>query len=122
MTKIAEVTARFCCKTFLAASVLLASAQCLQTASPNGQAIYQSHCAMCHETANTPPFMNHHVLKSMAPENIVSALTSGPMRSQGASLKPAERVAVAEFLTGQRIRQFPPADAKHRVITAADHF
>src|SRR5260370_20212523 len=45
----------------------------------------------------------------MAPENIVSALTSGPMRSQGANLSRAERVAVAEFLTDKRLGAFQPA-------------
>jgi polyvinyl alcohol dehydrogenase (cytochrome) len=52
--------------------------------------------------------MNHFVLKTMAPENIVSALTTGLMRSQGENLTPADRAAVAEFLTGKRLGASPP--------------
>lgn len=82
-----------------------------QATSPNGQALYQSHCAMCHEMANTPPFMNHNILKSMPPETIVGALTFGPMRNQGADLSQAERVAIAESLTGKSMSQLPSTGA-----------
>jgi polyvinyl alcohol dehydrogenase (cytochrome) len=115
---VVKLTLKFCCKILLAASLLLSSAMCAQ----NGQALYQSHCAMCHEMANTAPFMNHHVLKAMAPENIVSSLTSGPMRSQGTNLSQAERVAIAEFLTGKRVGQFPPAGANRCANPAAKDF
>ncbi len=77
---------------------------------------------MCHEKPNTAPFMNRHVLKTMAPENIVRALTSGPMRSQGDILTPAERVSVAEFLTGKRIEQLPPAGVNLCTSQAAKKF
>ncbi len=77
---------------------------------------------MCHEKPNTAPFMNHHVLKAMAPESIVGALTSGTMRSQGAILTPMERLSVAEFLTGKRAGQFPPAGANRCAHQAAKGF
>lgn len=96
-------------KVLLAASLGLPQALSAQAPARDGQKVYQTRCAMCHEMAGTPPFMNHFVLKAMAPENIVSALATGPMRAQGANLSPAERVAVAEFLTGTRIGAFPPA-------------
>ena len=76
---------------------------------PDGQKLYQTRCAMCHEIANTAPFMNQHVMRAMAPENIVNTLTSGPMRDQGADMSQVERVAVAEFLTGKRMGAFSPA-------------
>src|SRR5258708_39796150 len=120
LTKVVKLTARFCHKA-LAVSLLLSSAMCAQK-TPSGQALYQSHCAMCHEKPNHAPFMNRHVLKTMAPENIVRALASGPMRSQGDILAPAERVSVAEFLTGKRIEQLPPAGVNLCTSQAAKKF
>src|SRR5258708_7570710 len=101
--KIAKRTVRFICQPLLAAIALASTALGTQTGPPNGQALYQSRCAMCHEMANTAPFMNRHVLKIMAPETIVSTLTTGMMREQGANLSAVERAAVAEFLTGKKI-------------------
>jgi hypothetical protein len=39
----------------------------------------------------------------MSPSFIVEALTNGTMKAQGAVLSPAQRAALAEFLTGQNI-------------------
>jgi polyvinyl alcohol dehydrogenase (cytochrome) len=86
----------------LAAGVTLSIAGIAQETHTGGEKIYQTRCATCHEMP-APPFMNHFNLKVMAPENIVSALTTGLMRSQGQNLSPGERVAVAEFLTGKRM-------------------
>ncbi len=120
--KLVKLTARIYGQVLLVAILLPSSALCLPATPPSGQALYQSHCAMCHEMANTPPFMNLHVLKTMAPENIVLALTSGQMRSQGENLSQAERVAVAEFVTGKRVREFPPAGANRCASQASKDF
>ena len=42
-------------------------------------------------------------LRAYTPEAIVNALTNGKMAAQGATLTTAERVAVAQFLTGRTI-------------------
>ena len=39
-------------------------------------------------------------LKTLTPEHVETALSSFSMRRQGAALTPAERRAVAEFVTG----------------------
>ena len=96
-------------KALLAASMALSTSGFGQALPADGQKLYRTHCAICHEMANTAPFMNHFVLKAMAPENILSALTTGSMRSQGANLSQAERAAVAEFLTGKRPGALQPA-------------
>jgi len=96
-------------KALLAASMALSTSGFGQALPADGQKLYQTHCAMCHEMANTAPFMNHFVLKAIAPETIVNALTTGSMRSQGANLSQAERAAVAEFLTGKRPGALRPA-------------
>src|SRR5688500_65344 len=66
--------------------------------APNGNAVFDRACATCHaagQTAVPPP----DVLRAMTPEAIVNSLTNGKMSVQGATLTPAERAAVAQFLT-----------------------
>jgi polyvinyl alcohol dehydrogenase (cytochrome) len=67
---------------------------------PAGAAIYKQHCAQCHDGA-LPRMPNRQALGAMSPEHIESELASFSMRRQGAALSPAERRAVAEFLTGR---------------------
>ena len=95
-----------CPGTLLAGLLLLLTGLPSWAQSPNGQTLYQSHCAMCHE-APIAPFIDHTTLKAMPPESIVSVLTIGAMRNQGGNLNPAERVAIAEFLTGKQVQQSP---------------
>src|SRR6476659_1333186 len=71
-----------------------------QQAAPNGEAVYKQHCAGCHE-GSMPRMPNREALRGMAPEAVDTALSSFSMRRQGASLSPAERRAVAAFVTGR---------------------
>jgi len=76
---------------------------CVATAqqqAPSGAAVYKQRCASCHE-GTLPRMPNRQALAAMTPEHIESELASFSMRRQGASLSPAERRAVAEFLTGR---------------------
>jgi polyvinyl alcohol dehydrogenase (cytochrome) len=76
---------------------------CVATAqqpAPSGAAVYKQRCANCHE-GTLPRMPNRQGLAAMTPEHIESELASFSMRRQGASLSPAERRAVAEFLTGR---------------------
>ena len=71
-----------------------------QQSSPSGAAVYKQRCAGCHE-GSIPRMPNRAALAEMSPEHIESELASFSMRRQGAALSPAERRAVAEFLTGR---------------------
>jgi len=68
---------------------------------PNGQALFQAHCASCHNDAatgaNRAP--SPAVLAGKTQEEIVRALESGPMVIYGNQLSEAERKAVAAFLS-----------------------
>lgn len=97
-------------KALLAAILLISGAMRMQAGPLNGQTLYQSHCAMCHEGPRAP-FIDHTTFKTMPPESIVSVLSSGAMRTQAADLSEADRIAIAEFLTGKRVAQIPPANA-----------
>jgi polyvinyl alcohol dehydrogenase (cytochrome) len=71
-----------------------------QQPAPSGAAVYKQTCAGCHD-GSMPRMPNRQALSAMSPEHIESELASFSMRRQGAKLSPAERRAVAEFVTGR---------------------
>ena len=71
------------------------------TSSVGGQA-YMKACASCHEQGlNKAP--HRAMLLLMSAQSIHRAMTKGVMQQQAASLSNDEKVAVAEFLAGNRI-------------------
>ena len=68
--------------------------------APSGAAVYKQTCAGCHD-GSMPRMPSRQALSAMSPEHIESELASFSMRRQGAKLSPAERRAVAEFVTGR---------------------
>jgi polyvinyl alcohol dehydrogenase (cytochrome) len=67
---------------------------------PSGEAVYKRSCAACHE-GNLPRMPTRAALRGLTPEHVETSLSSFGMRRQAASLSPAERRAVAEFVTGR---------------------
>lgn len=65
---------------------------------PNGKAIFNRSCAVCHrpESGTRAPLPT--VLHEMTQEAILRTLETGAMRAQGAMLTPVEREAVARYL------------------------
>src|SRR6187549_1142993 len=97
---------------FLVAAILLvavtAQAQTAPAPSrvegPDGAAVFQKACASCH--ANPGPDSRaptREVLRTVAPEAILTALTVGNMFRQGSEITDAERRAVAAFLAGRPV-------------------
>jgi polyvinyl alcohol dehydrogenase (cytochrome) len=84
---------------FVVAVVSLAAAPALAQA-PSGEAVYKQNCAACHD-GNLPRMPTRAALRELTPEHVETALSSFSMRRQGANLSPAERRAVAEFVTGR---------------------
>src|SRR5207253_10977026 len=68
--------------------------------SPSGEALYKQHCASCHD-GTMPRMPNREALRALTPEHVDTALSSFSMRRQGATLTPAERRPVSEFVTGR---------------------
>jgi polyvinyl alcohol dehydrogenase (cytochrome) len=65
---------------------------------PNGAALFEANCAVCHKPSaenRTPPA---DALKRLSNGSIVASLESGAMKTQGSSLSPLERQAIADFL------------------------
>jgi polyvinyl alcohol dehydrogenase (cytochrome) len=70
-------------------------------AAPDGQALFEHHCAVCHQSAptgaNRAP--SPAVLAGKTREEIVRALESGTMAIYGIPLTSVERWAIAQFLS-----------------------
>ena len=66
-----------------------------------GAKIYGDHCAQCHDhpVDRIPPRVLLSIVKT--PEQVVTALTSGPMQAMGASLSADEKKQVAAYITGK---------------------
>src|SRR5271166_5874138 len=75
------------------------SAQAEQSAL---ESVYEQKCGVCHNNPATraPARASLH---AMSPKFVVEALTNGIMKAQGAVLSTEQRVALAEFLTGQTL-------------------
>src|SRR4030081_2433244 len=69
--------------------------------APDGAAIFARECASCHNGAAGSRVPSPDLLRLRSPEAILTALTAGGMRPQGARLSGAERRAVAEYLSGR---------------------
>jgi polyvinyl alcohol dehydrogenase (cytochrome) len=89
---------------FIAASrvSILVLASCAAGLAQNGgagEAVYQKHCAQCHDkgVGRAPQLLT---LSLFTPENVLAALTTGKMAEQGKALTPAEARSVAMFVTG----------------------
>lgn len=67
-----------------------------------GAKVYAEVCTACHETGveRAPPRI---ALQQLTPEAIHRALTEGLMREQAAGLSAPDKVAVAEYLGGQKL-------------------
>src|SRR5579864_3313631 len=81
-------------------ALFLAACACAQNpAAPNGKALFEKSCAVCHRPGaeNRAPLPD--ALAQLSQQAIVAALETGAMKTQGASLTPAERVAIARFLS-----------------------
>ena len=66
----------------------------------DGLALYQTHCAACHE--GKVPRAPHFITFSMiGAEAILNAMTDGVMRTQASALSASERKALADFLAGE---------------------
>ena len=86
--------------------------------APDAARLFESACATCHN-GDDPRAPTTETLRARSPQAIVEALTSGVMRYQGLALTGAERRAIAEFLSGRRLRGTPTGATIGRCARAA---
>jgi polyvinyl alcohol dehydrogenase (cytochrome) len=87
-------------------------------AAQDGAALYTTHCTRCHDSGS-PRVPSRTTIAQLAPERIVSSLTSGTMHAQGASLTDDERRALAVFITGRALGSLAPPPAAPRCVGAS---
>src|SRR5512140_996777 len=76
-------------------AVAVASIACAQQ---DGAALFQKHCAMCHQTGSATRAPLPDAMRSMTPEAVLAALESGSMKPQAAGLSAADRQALAHHI------------------------
>jgi polyvinyl alcohol dehydrogenase (cytochrome) len=83
------------------AFTLLTTASLCHAQAPDGETVFEEHCAMCHVNPPSDDIPPLEQLATLDPQAIVDSLTEGNMRIQGQTLTGAEHAAVAEFITGR---------------------
>jgi polyvinyl alcohol dehydrogenase (cytochrome) len=78
---------------------LVFSAAWLTAAPPDGSALFENNCALCHKTGADNRTPLPEALKRLPNRAIMAALESGSMKVQGSKLSIAERQAIADFLS-----------------------
>jgi len=72
-------------------------------AAPNGNDLFQRTCAQCHMGGvNRAPDMD--ALRAMSADRVLAAMETGPMISMATARTAAERRAIAEAVTGKKLR------------------
>jgi polyvinyl alcohol dehydrogenase (cytochrome) len=85
----------------------------------DGAAVFQAACASCHaQPAADSRAPNREALAQLAPETILTALTTGNMFRQGSALSDADRRAVAAFLAGRPVGTPGPPSTVGRCTAA----
>jgi len=74
----------------------------LWAADPDGAALYQAHCAACHDNASAESHApKREQIAARSPEAIVNAMFDGAMIVQASGLNLDEGRAIARFITGK---------------------
>src|SRR5262245_35730924 len=89
------------CGFALVVTCLLASVPAFAQA-PDGAALFTKSCTVCHTSAIDTRAPSVDALRPLSSDVIVYALTGGSMRYQGLSLSGADRIALAEYLSGRK--------------------
>lgn len=80
---------------------LLAQQSLAATEAPiDGMALYQKHCAACHE-GKVPRAPHMITFSTLGAEAVLTAMNEGVMRSQASALSVPEREVLAGFLAGE---------------------
>jgi polyvinyl alcohol dehydrogenase (cytochrome) len=88
-------------------------------ATAPGAALFNEHCATCHDGAPDSRAPAPSSFAGRAPEQIIEALVNGAMRTQGSRLSGEERHALAEYLTGKAFGGDPTGAATGRCKSPA---
>jgi polyvinyl alcohol dehydrogenase (cytochrome) len=85
------------------ANPAIAAGELQPDGTASGAALFASHCSECHNP-DDPRAPALEVLRGRSPQAILDALTAGSMKYQGLALSGEERRAIAEYVTGRKLR------------------
>lgn len=85
----------------------------VDTVVENGRQIFINSCYSCHKDSVNTQVPGPTILSTMTPKSIYVALTSGKMKAQGATLTPAQRKTVAEYITQRKIVEVKLPDSAY---------
>jgi len=88
--------------------VFVAMAAGARGQTPDGAALFQKSCAVCHAGADTGRAPTQEALRAWSTDSILTALVSGSMAAQAAALSDAERRTLAEYLSGRESETHTP--------------
>jgi polyvinyl alcohol dehydrogenase (cytochrome) len=104
----------------VALCLLAASARTEQAPPPDqgigggtelGFRTFQTKCMNCHGNPAVSQAPSPSAIRQMSPERIYEALTTGPMKAQGAALKDSEKRMLAAFMSGRPLGSTSSGDA-----------
>ena len=70
------------------------------TEAADGMALYQEHCAACHD-GQVPRAPHMITFSTMGADTLLNAMNNGVMRAQASALSATEREVLAAFLAGE---------------------
>jgi len=94
LSRLAAAAAAMC-------SLLFAEVAVAEILPHPGQALYRTHCATCHDSAEAMRAPTRATLEAMSPQALDFALTRGKMQAQGAALTDQTRGELIAYLTGR---------------------
>src|SRR5260370_32903082 len=75
-------------------------------AEQSGAALYSRSCAQCHEQGRREVRApTRSVMAAMSADKILRALESGAMAAISKNISQADKVAIAQFVSGKRVEQ-----------------
>src|SRR5438067_195636 len=79
------------------------------SAQQNGAYLFETYCAICHDTASGVDLRApaRDVMKQMTPEHILDVLEKRVMKAQAAERNRAQRRTLAEYLSGKPFGSTP---------------
>ena len=95
----------------------------LTAAQVAGEALYQKHCASCHDQTDVTRAASKEQLRAMSLQFLNYALTAGKMQAQGKGLSSEERATLVTYLsTAAAFGAVPPVkpDWANAVLCSAD--
>src|SRR5580704_5625700 len=108
--------------TFKLAILLLTSCAFAQRLSEStGLNLFQNNCTSCHGVTPVEHAPTEATIKTMSPEAIFEAITTGLMKNMAASLNDNDKRLLAEYLGGRKLDKDDAGDAKNMPNVCSSH-